>query len=131
MNNEEKILLLLEKMDKRIDTIDNKMDINDKKIDTMDKRMGIMEKEIASGRELTELIAAQVGRLTTTVSELTTTVGKLTTQVDNITKTVTRIESGHGQKLSALFDGYKQNSDKLDRIEIEVAKHDRFILEKI
>jgi len=46
-------------------------------------------------------------------------------------KTVSRIEIDHGQKLSALFDGYVQNSEKLDRIETEVAKHEEFIIKRI
>lgn len=41
------------------------------------------------------------------------------------------IENDHGKKLSALFDGYKQNSDKLDRIEAEVSKHEEIILRRV
>jgi len=40
---------------------------------------------------------------------------------------VVRIENDHGQKLGALFDGYKLNSEKLDRIEAEVTKHEEII----
>jgi repressor of nif and glnA expression len=50
------------------------------------------------------------------------------TSVENI---VTRIENGHGKKLQALFDGYKQHTDQLERIEKEVSKHDEFILRRI
>ena len=53
---------------------------------------------------------------------------------DNFSKTnqaITKIEHDHGQKLAALFDGYRQNADKLDRIEAEVKRHDKFILERI
>ncbi|NLK91210.1 MAG: hypothetical protein GX274_06500, partial [Clostridiales bacterium] len=38
------------------------------------------------------------------------------------------IEQEHGKKLDALFDGYKQNSEKLDRIEKEVSRHEEIIL---
>ena len=48
-----------------------------------------------------------------------------------VKETVIRIESDQGQKLGALFDGYKLNSEKLDRIEEEVAKHEEFILRRI
>ena len=44
---------------------------------------------------------------------------------------VIKIESDHGHKLGALFDGYKLNSEKLDRIETEVAKHEEVILRRI
>lgn len=56
---------------------------------------------------------------------------KVETRLKNIEGTVLRIENDNGQKLNALFDGYKQNSDKLDRIETEVAKHEEVILRRI
>jgi len=58
-------------------------------------------------------------------------VGSVKEDVGNIKVTVAKIEVEHGQKLSALFDGYVQNSEKLDRIETEVAKHDEFIIKRI
>ncbi|HOA81757.1 MAG TPA: hypothetical protein PKK61_11965 [Defluviitaleaceae bacterium] len=75
-------------------------------------------------RELLELIAAKVGELTKNMSEVKSRL----TSVENI---VTRIENGHGKKLQALFDGYKQHADQLERIEKEVSKHDEFILRRI
>jgi len=44
---------------------------------------------------------------------------------------LSRIEVEHGQKLDALFDGYKLNSEKLDRIEAEVSKHEEIIIKRI
>jgi glycine cleavage system H lipoate-binding protein len=41
------------------------------------------------------------------------------------------IEQEHGKKLDALFDGYKQNSEKLDMIEKEVSRHEEIILRRI
>ena len=41
------------------------------------------------------------------------------------------IEQEHGKKLDALFDGYKQNSEKLDRIEKEVSRHEEIIHRRI
>ncbi|NLN05937.1 MAG: hypothetical protein GX166_14255 [Clostridiaceae bacterium] len=75
-------------------------------------------------RELLELIAAKVGELTKNMSEVKSRL----TSIENI---VTRIENGHGKKLQALFDGYKQHTDQLERIEKEVSKHDEFILRRI
>ena len=34
-------------------------------------------------------------------------------------------------KIDAMFDGYKQNSEKLDRIEKEVSRHEEIILRRI
>jgi uncharacterized protein YoxC len=110
-------------------------------------------------RELLELIAAQVSKLTTQVEGLTTQVEGLTTQVEGLTTQVEglatqveglatqvdiltkdmagvkdiviKIENDHGQKLGALLNGYKQNAERLDRIEKEVAKHEEIILRRI
>ncbi len=110
-------------------------------------------------RGLLELVAAQVGALTTKTDNLTTQVGNLTNdvrglqtdmqgvkgeikglkgemqdlkiEVADIKKRVIHIENDHGAKLDALFDGYKQNDEKLTRIEAEVSKHDEFIMRRI
>lgn len=52
-------------------------------------------------------------------------------EVRSIKEIVVDIENDHGQKLGALFDGYKQNAEKLDRIETEVTKHEEIILRRI
>lgn len=88
-------------------------------------------------RELLELIASQVGVLTKDMTEvkgrlagvenhLTGVEDRLTGVEDRLTGVegaVVKIEIDHGQKLGALFDGQKLNSEKLDRIEAEVTKH--------
>lgn len=100
----------------------------------------------ASDRELLELIAAQVGGLTIKVDNLTEQVGNHTNQLNTLTadmeivkekldqkadKTdIIRLENKIMSKIDALFDGYAQNSAKLDRIEAEVVKHE-FILTKV
>lgn len=49
-------------------------------------------------------------------SRLTNVEDRLT----NVEKTVAKIEIEHGEKLSALFDGYKQTNDRLDRMESKI-----------
>ena len=51
-------------------------------------------------------------------------------RIENVENKVIIIEQEHGKKLDVLFDGYKQNADKLDRIENEVSKHDEIILRR-
>lgn len=41
------------------------------------------------------------------------------------------IEHEIAPKITSLFDGYKQNSDMLSRIESEVSKHEEIILRRI
>lgn len=52
-------------------------------------------------------------------------------RLDRVENTVVRIENEHGKKLSALFDGYVQHSDQLDRIEKEVSKHEEFMIKRV
>ena len=52
-------------------------------------------------------------------------------RIENVENKVIIIEQEHGKKLDVLFDGYKQNADKLDRIENEVSKHDEIILRRV
>jgi predicted nucleic acid-binding Zn-ribbon protein len=52
-------------------------------------------------------------------------------EVSEIKKTVIKIEDDHGKKLETLFDGYKQNSEQLNRIETEVSKHEEVILKRV
>ena len=56
---------------------------------------------------------------------------ELKSDVSSIKKIVLHIEQDHGQKLEALFDGYKQNTEKLNRIEAEVAKHEEVIIRRV
>jgi len=51
--------------------------------------------------------------------------------MQNMQKSIAKIEVEHGKKLDALFDGYKQNSEQLTRIENEVKRHDDFILRRV
>ncbi len=78
-------------------------------------------------RELLEYIAAQVGKLTGDVSNITKRLDSIEIKQDSLQKgqdgllqrmdsiegIVLNIEQNHGQKLDALFDGYKQTYEKL------------------
>jgi archaellum component FlaC len=82
-------------------------------------------------RELLEMIASQVSKLTNEVVGIKEKINIIDEEINSINKTVTHIENDHGKKLQALFDGYKQNSDKLDRIETVVSRHDEFIIKRV
>lgn len=88
--------------------------------------------------DLLELIAAQVGKLTTQVDGLSKDVSEiksilptlatkqelseLKNEVSSIKSIVVRIENDHGQKIGALLDGYKLLSERLDRHEEIISK---------
>lgn len=73
----------------------------------------------------------RIGSVEGKVDSLDQRMDSLEGKVDSLERTVLRIEHDHGEKLSALFDGYEQNSQKLDRIEQEVAKHEEFIIKRV
>jgi archaellum component FlaC len=65
------------------------------------------------------------------VEDLKNNVKSLETKVDSIDKTVIRIENDNHVQHTALFDGWKQNTEQLGRIEKEVIKQDDFIMRRI
>lgn len=99
MENEEKILNLLEKM---------YIDFN-KRFEGIDSRFGNIESELVD-----------VKQNMATKDEL----AEVKAEVSSIKAIVVKIENDLGQKLGALFDGYKLNS-------AEVSKHEEIILRRI
>ncbi|NLA10731.1 MAG: hypothetical protein GX883_01225 [Firmicutes bacterium] len=99
-------------------------------------------------RELLELIATQVGKLTADVDEIKVLLPTLATkeelaylatkedlagvksEIDSLKSIVIRIENDHGQKLGVLLNGYKQNAERLDRVEAKLAEHDEILMKK-
>lgn len=49
----------------------------------------------------------------------------------NVEYRMVKMENDNQKNFTALFDGYKQNSDKLDRIENEVSRQQEVIIRKI
>lgn len=82
-------------------------------------------------RELLEFIAAQVGNLTQKVDKIDERTNNLEEGQKRLEKILTGIEHDHGQKLEALFDGYKQHTDILERIEKEVTKQEEIIMRRV
>ena len=52
-------------------------------------------------------------------------------EIDSLKGIVIRMENDYGIKINALFDGYKLNSEKLERIEKIVLRHEEVILRRI
>ncbi|MDD4570406.1 MAG: hypothetical protein PHE70_09815 [Tepidanaerobacteraceae bacterium] len=100
-------------------------------LDLMTKMYAEMQKGFS---KVDERFKQVDGRLEQVDERLNLTDGRLNNmegEIKDIKTTVLKIEQEHGDKLSALFDGYKQNSDKLDRIEKEVSRHEEIILRRI
>ena len=78
-----------------------------------------------------ELLEKFYGEFSQFKKETETRFDKLHEKIDKIDNIVIHIENDHGDKLKALFDGYVQNSEKLDRIEKEVSRQEEVILRKV
>ncbi|MGI6307459.1 MAG: hypothetical protein ACOX1X_02415 [Dethiobacteria bacterium] len=107
---------LLEIILQKIGDMDSRINGMDSRMTSMDSRMTSMEANMATKDELASI-----------KSEL----AEVKADVKFTKETVVKVENDHGQKLNALFDGYKLNSEKLDRIENEVTKHEEIILRRI
>ncbi|MCG8482341.1 MAG: hypothetical protein MJA31_03455 [Clostridia bacterium] len=83
-------------------------------------------------RELLELIAAKVGSMENEFIQFKKqTNSKLDELKNEVKKTNLTIENDIKPSMKVLFDGYTQNSAKLDRIEKEVSRQEEIILRKI
>ena len=93
-----------------------------------------MSKE-AGNQELFELMTKMYSEMQVGFKEVRSEVNEVRSEVNEVRnevkKTNTKIDHEVMPKIDALFDGYKQNSNKLDRIEEEVAKHEEIILRRI
>jgi archaellum component FlaC len=94
-------------------------------------QVGLLSKDMAGVKTDIAGVKTELAGVKTELAELKDNVASLTTRVESIEGSVTRIENEHGQKLNALFDGQKLNSQKLDRIESQVAKHEDLILRRV
>ncbi len=104
------------------------------RMDSIEANMATKQ-ELATGMDnltvqmgnLTELVATQTKNMDT----LAALVGRLSEDVSEVKTRAIQMENEHGQQLGALLDGYKQNAEKLDRIDKTVAKHEETLLTKV
>ena len=96
-----------QKVDKRLDSMDSRLDNVDSRLNNVDSRLDSVD------------------------SRLDSMDSRLNNVEKEIRKTNIKIENDIKPKIDALFDGYKQNTESLARIEEEVSKHEEIILRKI
>jgi len=87
--------------------------------------------ENITNEQLFEFMTKIYGEMQEGFTEINSRINKLKSEMRETKNKVIIIEQEHGKKLDTLFDGYKQNSDKLDRIEKEVSKQEEIILRRI
>lgn len=111
----------IQSMDGKIQGMDGKIQGMDGKIQGMDGKIQSMDGKIQS----------MDGKIQGMGERMEEGFKEVKSEIKELKKRVMIIEQEHGEKLDLLFDGYKQNSDKLDRIENEVTKHEEIILKRV
>ncbi len=110
MNNEEKILSLLEAMNDRFDKVDARLDR--------------IERDQAD-------MKADMSGMKADMSDLKADTASIDKRLATVSDSVVRIEHEHGKKLDALFDGYQQVYDKVSHVEEHVSVQDDIILKRV
>jgi len=100
-------------------------------MNTEERILSLLEKMYIDFSKRFENLQTKVESLEVKVENLEIKVGNLGTDVTSLKTNVSRIETDQGEKLRALFDGHMFISDKLDRIEQEVSKHEEIILRRV
>ncbi len=118
MNNEEKILSILETMQGSIvamqgdiSTINNRLQGIDERLDGIDERLDRMDERIDG-------IDGRLDKLELEQSEMASVIKR-------IDRSVILIENEHGKKIGALFDGYQASLDRDKAIEPRVTLLER------
>lgn len=131
MNNEEKILSLLETLASdmcavKSDIVGMKSDISVLKFDVAIQKGGIGSLKAEQAK-----LAASQARIEEGQDKLDSDLSSFKESLELVKSTVVGIENNHGMKLDALFDGYQQLDEKLDRIEAHVTSQDEVILKRV
>lgn len=96
-----------------------------------DKTFELMTKMYAEMQEGFKGVKNDISGMKGNISNMKDDISNMKDDINDLKKTVINIEQDHGKKLEALFDGYKQNSEQLTRIEDEVSKHEEVILKRV
>ena len=135
MNNEEKILSMLSDVFENIVFV--KEDVNGMKqrMDNLETDVADIKLNVAATKQRVENMETNVAGIKLDVADIKRRVDNLETDVANVKidvasvkRSVIIIENDHGKKLDVLFDGQQMNSEKLDRIEKEVMRHDDILV---
>ncbi|MEW6624078.1 MAG: hypothetical protein AB1420_13275 [Bacillota bacterium] len=79
-----------------------------------------IENEVAGVKAEVAGVKAEVAGVKTEVAGVKTEVAGVKAEVAHIKKTVINIENSHGEKLSALFDGYEHNTKAIKELSKDV-----------
>ncbi len=99
------------------------------------QNMGKLTQDVENLTQDVGKLTQDVGKLTQDVGKLNQDVGEIKEELRDVSKRVTKVETIYENdisiKLEALLDGYKQNAEKINRIEHEVTKQEEIIMRRV
>ena len=69
-----------------------------------------------------ESTETKIGNIETKIGSMETKIGNLETDMTTVKSSLARIEVEHGNKLDALFDGYKANAEAIEANRVAITK---------
>lgn len=89
-------------------------------------------------RDLLELIAEKIVKMDERMDRMDGRIDRMDGRMDRMEKDIAetklslvRLENKFDEKIKVLFDGQKQHTEQLQRIEEKVSSHEEFILKRI
>ena len=131
MNNEEKILSILESMQQDIGELKTGVAKLDDRVARLDDSVAKLDDRVANLDGRVANLEVSVERLEVSQAKMETSFINLKSDMEFVRGSVVRIEQVHGKKLDSLGEGYEQLADKMARIEEHVGAQDDFILKRV
>ena len=125
MNNEEKILSILETMQGNIETMQGDIKAIKGRLDGIDERFAGVDKRFDGIDERFGGIDERFDGIDERLDALESEHAEIASAVRRIDKSVILIENEHGRKIGALFDGYQAGLDRDKAIEPRVTQLER------
>ncbi len=125
MNNEEKILSILEAMQGSITTMQGSIMTMRGNITTMQGNITTMQGDITTMQGDITTMQGDITKINNRLDMLESEQSEIAAAVKRIDRSVLLIENEHGRKIGALFDGYQASLDRDKAIEPRVTKLER------
>ncbi len=125
MNNEEKILSLLETMQSSIETMQGSIETMQGSIETMQGNIETMQGDIKTMQGDIKTMQGDIKTINNRLDKIELEQSEMASAIRRIDRSVILIENEHGKKIGALFDGYQASLDRDKAIEPRVTLLER------
>ena len=81
--------------------------------------------------ETLKLILEKISNMDNNMKEMRVDINDMKGEIKNIKQDIVRLEDKMDTKLSALFDGYKQNTEQIQELKKELSSQEEFIIKRV